>query len=140
MRNIYFLVCLIGIFLIAGTDAAYANASSIISPSPTITTGIASVTNTTVLVNTTSSIHPQTSSSTIKPTNTVPLPTSSSIAAPTTTTSPPSTRTPIPQKEKGRSFDAGSFFGGIILGIVLTGVLILGYMYWKNKRKSYHSL
>jgi len=54
-----------------------------------------------------------------------------------TTSSTSSTQHPT---TKGRKFDAGAFFGGLFVGLVIAGVVGFAFKWWQSRKKSYHSL
>ena len=69
------------------------------------------------------------------------LPTATATTPASTTTQPATvTQVPTPAPTSGRKFDGASFVGGIILGIVLTGIFIFAFKWWQTRNKSYHSL
>ncbi|XP_068698082.1 sialomucin core protein 24-like [Montipora foliosa] len=65
--------------------------------------------------------------------------TKASTAASTT----PTTATQHPSKgptSASSKFDAGSFVGGIFLGLVLAAIFVFAFKWWQSNKKSYHSL
>ncbi|XP_065579975.1 sialomucin core protein 24-like isoform X2 [Artemia franciscana] len=98
------------------------------SPANTTTSNIP--TTTTSVPTTTSTSVPTTVTSTLIPSTTV------TTVSPATSTSAKPSPAPIP-----RSFDAASFFGGIVLGLGLIGAGFFGMkIYRRTIERSYHTL
>ncbi|KAK2558091.1 hypothetical protein P5673_019666 [Acropora cervicornis] len=74
------------------------------------------------------------------PTSTSTVPSTSSSSTITTTSSTSTTQHPKTKNPKGRKFDAGAFFGGLFVGLVLAAVVGLAFKWWQSRNKSYHSL
>ncbi|XP_031571016.1 sialomucin core protein 24-like [Actinia tenebrosa] len=145
----YFGVVFVLFFMMTSVNAKD-NSSVAVTPSPVIALNSTIAANMTaapspVIISTSSA--PTSASirdtSSISPTSTSTshvIPATSPTPTPPSTTAPTKKPNPHEKPTKGRSFDSASFFGGIILGVILAIASFVGYTFWQNKRKSYHSL
>ncbi|KAJ7385673.1 hypothetical protein OS493_013699 [Desmophyllum pertusum] len=117
---------LVIVYLMSLTVVSDASGANTVTPSP--------------ISNSSTSVSPSitTTAIVISPTKSEPV----TPATSTATTGAP-TQVPVVQPttaSTGRQFDSASFFGGIILGIVITVILIFAFKWWQSRNKSYHSL